>query len=319
MGQSDLNVVRGPHNPSDAEIVVIVMAVDTDRRAVAAVRSIIDQSVTAEIVLVNSGEGSFSGSLQPELLLRITLVESSHRSLPGATRNLGIVHSKAPIVAFLAADCIAQAGWLDGRLKAHREGHDLVASTVRPNADVRGIISSASWASYALIHLHRAPRTILPPKALSFGLSYRREVFQRHGMFDETVRVSEDLRLNRMLRDKGYRALWDRRIVTLHDYPSHLGAAVHDQFWRGRRSGQYARQGGDVGLKAQFRVSWGRHRNRTAAARVPRDDLPFDRPRTVMLIMQLLRGAFAVGVLSALVGRAPQPVASRRQPPHLPT
>ena len=88
------------------------MAVDTDRRAVAAVRSIIDQSVPAEVVLVNTGAGSFSGSLPAELLLRITLVESARRSLPGATRNLGIVYSRAPNVAFLAADSLhSRVGW----------------------------------------------------------------------------------------------------------------------------------------------------------------------------------------------------------------
>jgi GT2 family glycosyltransferase len=310
IARSGVEVTRGSENPADAAIAVIVMAVDADRRALAAVHSIIDQSVSAEIVLVNTGAASLASWLPAEVMRRITLVESGERRYPGGTRNLGIAHSRAPIVAFLAADCVAQPGWLHARMLAHESGYDLVASSVRPKVDHRGAISTASWASYVLIHFHRAPRTTRKPNSVLFGLSYRREVLERHGPFDETVRVSEDLQLNRMLRDKGYRAQWDRAIVTLHGYEPGLVKAVLDQFGRGRRSAQYARYTAHTGLLAHFRMSWCRNRMRIAAARVSRDDFNFGKPHAVLWTMRLLCWAQALGVLSSIVGRRPWTSAS---------
>jgi hypothetical protein len=298
-------VSRGPDNPKGAEIAVIVMAVDTDPCALSAVRSIVNQSVSAELVLVNTGAGTFAFSLPTEILNRITLVESSNRRFPGGTRNLGIGHSTAPIIAFLAADCVAQAGWLQARMATHERGFDLVGSTVRPIADEHGVISSASWASYVLIHLHRAPRTTPGPNDLPFGLSYRREVLEQQGPFDEAVRVSEDRQYNRTLRHRGHVALWDREIVTLHRYPSGALEAMRDQFWRGRISAQYARSSAQIGLLACLRRSWLRHRKRMAAARIPRDDLSFSNPTEVLLMLWVLRWSHAVGVVSSILGSMP--------------
>ena len=179
--RSDVVVTRGSENPIDAEVCVIVMAVDADPNAPAAVRSVINQPNDAEIVLVNTGTGSFASLLPPQLLRRITLVESAGRRFAGGTRNLGIENSRAPIVAFLAADCLAHPGWLQARMDAHKSGHDLVSSSIKPSADQSGSISSASWASYVLIHSHRAPRATFGPKSLFFGLSYKRRLLEREG------------------------------------------------------------------------------------------------------------------------------------------
>jgi glycosyltransferase involved in cell wall biosynthesis len=306
-------VTRGSENPTNAEICVIVMAIDADPDAPAAIRSVINQPIAAEIVLVNTGSGSFASSLPEQLMRRITLVESPNRRFAGGTRNLGIAHSRAPIVAFLAADCLAHPCWLQARMAAHQSGHDLVSSSIKPNADQSGSISSASWASYVLIHSHRAPRATFGTKSLFFGLSYRREVLEQEGPFDETVRVSEDLQLNRKLRDKGFHPLWDPAVVTLHRYPTTLGAAMVDQFKRGRRSAQYARKKpkGDV-LRHSLGI-WRRNRARVAAARVPRDDFNFGNRRAVMLMLRVLWMANSLGVLSSVVGRGPGQIPAGRR------
>ena len=193
--RTDVVVTRGSENPIDAEVCVIVMAVDADPNAPAAVRSVINQPIAAEIVLVNTGTGSFASLLPPQMMRRITLVESAGRRFAGGTRNLGIENSKAPIVAFLAADCLAQPDWLQARMDAHKSGHDLVSSSIKPSADQSGSISSASWASYVLIHSHRAPRATFGPKSLFFGLSYIRETARTGGWIR---RVASRLRGSRV-------------------------------------------------------------------------------------------------------------------------
>ena len=40
------------------------------------------------------------------------VVESTERLLPGGARNVGIANTDGTFVAFLAADCIAEPGWI---------------------------------------------------------------------------------------------------------------------------------------------------------------------------------------------------------------
>ena len=298
---ADLKVRAGPDNPTDAAMTVIVMAVDSDPRALAAVRSVVDQSVPAEIVLVNTGAGSLAPMLPAHLSRRITLVETSDRQNPGGTRNLGVAHSTAPIVSFLAADCIAPPDWVRARMHGHESGYDLVSSALLPTADARGRISSISWASYVITHLDRAPRTKREADSLLFGLSYRRTMLQRYGLFNEGLRVSEDDQFNQMLKDAGHAALWDPAIVTLHAYPARLNEAFMDQFWRGRRAALFERNIAHKNLRRCLRSSWRMIRADMAAARIPREDLSFDRPREVLWMLRLLSCAYILGVLSSAV------------------
>ena len=69
--EPDLRVSRGPVNPTDAPMVVVVMAVDSDPRALTAVRSVLAQSVPTEIVLVNTGVGSLASVLPADFSRRI--------------------------------------------------------------------------------------------------------------------------------------------------------------------------------------------------------------------------------------------------------
>jgi GT2 family glycosyltransferase len=187
-------------------------------------------------------------------------------------------------------------------MAAHKSGFALVASSVIPTADEHGEIPSASWASYVLIHSHRAPRASQGPNSVLFGISYRRDILEQEGLFDETVRVSEDLEFNRRLREKGYHPLWDPKVVALHRYPTGLVGAMFDQFARGRRSAQYALSRSDVTLLRHFRATWRRSRQRVAAARLPRDDFDFGNPRAVMVMLHVLWWSHATGVLSAAIG-----------------
>ena len=298
----DPSVTRGLDNPVDAGIAVVILAIDADSRALAAVSSVIDQDVSAEIVLVNTGVGSLASVLADQFRSRITLVESARRRFPGGARNLGIAHSSAPIIAFLAADCTVPPGWLRARMVAHGRGHDLVGSALLPKADSRGHVSSASWASYLLTHLHRTPVTEQASDPVLFGVSYRRTIFEQYGQFNEAARVSEDLQFNRVLRDSGYPALWDPAIVTLHAYSAGFTGALVDQWGRGRRSALYAHQRG-VSLLGHLRSCGRRYAASLAAARFSRDDLKFEHPRQVRWMTRFLCCGHALGVLSAAVSR----------------
>jgi len=206
------------------------MAVNGDRRAARAVGSVRAQDVPVEIVVVNSGDRSVEDALGDHLE-HIVLVEEDRRRLPGGTRNLGVRHSRAPIVAFLAADCVAAAGWARRRIAQHAAGNPAVGSALRPLSDDQGRISTAAWASYALLHATRAPEW--PAELTSrYGASYARSVFA-DGLFREDLRMGEDTEFHARVAD-GAVPVWTPDVLTFHEYPGTIAQAARETYGRGR-------------------------------------------------------------------------------------
>ncbi len=232
-------VLRGAAHRADEPICTVVMSYMAQRTTKEAVLSLLRQDAACEIVVVNSGGPSLRPVLGP-LLEHILLVESPIRLLPGGARNLGIRHSTAPIVAFLAADCLAGKGWVSNRLALHGAGHIAVASALLPAAR-NGTVTPAAMASYWAIHWRRMPETPADD-ASRHGASYMRSVFDRLGPFRDDLRVSEDSHFNSTLENGGDVLLWAPAVVTHHRYPDTVMAALLDQTQRGRRMACYHRR-----------------------------------------------------------------------------
>jgi len=228
---------RGRRVPQDASISVVAMAVHGDPQVADAVKSLLEQDVPVEVIVVNSGRGLLPGTLDDRLLERLVLVEADDPRMPGGTRNLGIAEARAPIVAFLAADCLVAPDWARLRVEAHLAGATAVASALRPSPAGNGRIPLSSWASYALLHVRRAPE--YPAQwAKCYGVSYDRAVFERHGLFRDDLRIGEDTEFNARIATDGP-ILWAPHIVTLHRYPQTVGAAIRDMFRRGAELHRY--------------------------------------------------------------------------------
>lgn len=227
----------GCHYREAAPICVVVMAVNASKESKHAVRSIIGQSVPVEIVVVNSGRGSVAKVLGGDMD-HVRLVERSERLLPGGARNLGVRHSHAPLIAFLAEDCVALPDWCERRLRAHRAGHATVASALIPAPNGQGKVTPSARAGNWIAHRNRIPE-IPEDRAGRFGLSYERHLFAELGLFREDLLVGEDSEFNQKVADKCGIALWDREIVTMHRYPFTFASAAWDQFHRARRSVSY--------------------------------------------------------------------------------
>jgi glycosyltransferase involved in cell wall biosynthesis len=193
-----------------------------------AVRSLITQVDPVELVVVNSCGGEPAARLRAAGL-NAAVIDSERRLFPGAARNAGIAATRAPYVAFLAADCVATPGWVAGRLARHRAGADVVAAamgTTDPGC-------RASCASLLLLHWRRLPDA--SPRAWAlFGASYRRETLMRAGAFREDLRTGEDTELARRLPGDTA-VVWAPEVRTLHRYPTRVHQLLVDQFVRGRQ------------------------------------------------------------------------------------
>jgi glycosyltransferase involved in cell wall biosynthesis len=192
-----------------------------------AVRSVLHQDVPVEVVVVNSGGGDPRARLRAAgLIVPVHSVE--HRLYPGAVRNIGIGLTRAPHMAFLAADCLAMPGWAAARLREHHAGAVAVASAMT-NADPE---STPAWAGLLLLYNRRLPGTF-PGQRLFYSMSYDRRLFDRLGQFREDLRAGEDTEFNARI-PAGERRVFAVDAVTAHRFPTAAGALLREAFARGR-------------------------------------------------------------------------------------
>jgi GT2 family glycosyltransferase len=226
-------------------LAVIVLSYKGRPTLGAAVRSLLEQDYKAEIVVAHSGGGDVRGQLSAAGI-DVRVVESERRLFPGGARNLGIAATRAPYVAFLADDCIAEPGWASQRLRAHREGAAAVASALlchRPDNPV-------ALAAHLSLFIRRMPG-IEPSLALTYGASYERRLFEAHGAFREDLEGGEDTEFNLRLETRD-EPIWRPEIRTIHVGAETLGSFLSSQFRRGRRM---ARAWREIGTYSAGRVA----------------------------------------------------------------
>ena len=211
------------------DMAVVVLSLACEPGLVPAVRSVLAQDPPpAEVVVVNSGGGDPAAVLRAADLDDVPVIHREERLFAGAARNLGIAATSAPIAAFLAADCIAAPGWVAGRLRAHEDGADAVASML-----VNAYPENRSAAAAALLLHHRRMPHAPEPSRLAFGLSFDRRLLEALGPFREDLRTGEDGEFKR--RMNGASIAQPATVVTAHRYPREPTVLLREQFHRGRR------------------------------------------------------------------------------------
>jgi glycosyltransferase involved in cell wall biosynthesis len=209
-----------------AELACAVLSYRDEPFLVDAVRSVLAQDVPVEIVVVNSGGGDPASRLAAAGV-DVPVYSFAQRLYPGAARNVGIDRTRAPFLAFLAADCVASADWASARLRAHNAGAAAVASamtTAYPD-------SLTAWAALLLQHNRRLGVT-RPRERLYYSISYDRTLFERFGRFREDLRAGEDTDFNARFRGHE-RTEFAAGAITAHRYPTDPRAMLRDAFRRG--------------------------------------------------------------------------------------
>jgi hypothetical protein len=219
--------MTGRASSTAPELCAIVLSYRNEGTILAAVDSLLAQDEPLEIVISHSGGGPTEALLERHQH-DLHVISSPERRLPGAARNAGVAATQAPYVAFLAGDCLAMPGWAGARLARHRAGTGAVASALVPLET-----TPASLASFLLQHNTRMQHLELPAH-FRFGVSYARELLERHGPFVETLRHGEDVAFNTRLLLAGIDIEWAPEVVTAHPHPSSARGLFADQYRRGR-------------------------------------------------------------------------------------
>lgn len=211
-----------------SDLAVIVLGYRNQPGLLEAVRSVLDQDVPAEVVVVNSGGGDVLASLAP-VLDRVRILSVAEPLFVGAARDIGVAASRAPYVAFLAGDCLARPGWNRTRLSLHREGALTVSSAVVAEPDAPLVALAASRLRYAVRHPDADPRV-----QSDYGLSYARRLLWLVGVFPPGLRVAEDTALNQRAATL-CRPVWAPDVQTVHRDVRTMADFVRDEGERGER------------------------------------------------------------------------------------
>lgn len=232
---------------------VVVMGYRNQATIVQSLTSVLTQvtSEPFETVVVSSG-GDGTGDLVRSHFPDLRMHESATRLLPGAARNVGTRMARGDFVAFLAADCLAEPGWVESRVAAHRSGHEAVASAMA----IPSRAPAVEVAGHFLLNPNRSPDCPAGPatQGRAYGLSYSRELLDRLGPFDETLRVGEDTVVADRLNELGVTAWFEPSVRTLHmRNPRTVSELMRDQHRRGRWYGQWTTRGQRLPIGDQHR------------------------------------------------------------------
>jgi glycosyltransferase involved in cell wall biosynthesis len=167
------------------------------------------------------------------------LVGRRGRMSTGAARNLGLAVARGEIIAFLAADCEAAPDWLELRVAAHREGHDLVGGAVVWAEPANGLARASHLLEYNSC-LPGRPREVSASPV--YNLSFRREVYERCGVYDPALPCGEDTALVWRLVEARERFLYDPAIRIAHPGTRGLAGFWRHQEWHGYWLGRLSRR-----------------------------------------------------------------------------
>lgn len=222
-------------------ITVVVMGYANASTITEAISSLLEQRCTDgfEVVVVTSGDDG-SGDLVRVRFPELALVESRVRLLPGGARNAGVAAASGGIVAFLAADCTAEPGWIEARLRAHRAGHRVVASAVTIGEPRRPAAAALHFDLFGTRLPGRPAGIVAHTDPAAHGCSFDRDLLDRIGPFRDDVPIGEDTIAVERLSRLGVPVWFEPRVRTAHRGPRHLRGLVTDRFRRGLIAGNWA-------------------------------------------------------------------------------
>ena len=158
-----------------------------------------------EILLVNDGSDDGSEREISEVVeankTRIRILTEINKG-PAGGRNFGISNAKGSIVAFTDSDCVADEDWLK----------QLVANyTSEEVGGVEGKVET-DWDQLM------APIRVSPAGFghVTCNISYRRDVLQKVGLFDEQFRWKEDEDLAYRVIKGGWKIATNERAIVYH-------------------------------------------------------------------------------------------------------
>lgn len=202
----------------------------TIRPCLKGVTPLLNTKALREIIFVDDGSTDATPGIVAEFPVAFL---TSHGRGPGAARNTGWQAAKQPLVWFVDADCVAEAGALDLLLPYFSD------PKVAAVSGSYGIMNPDSLLA-CLVHEEIIERHRRMPKRVdflaTFNVVYRRRVLEEVGGFDERFLKGQDAELSWRVLAAGYGLRFEFRSQVKHYHPdrwmSYLRTQRQQGYWR---------------------------------------------------------------------------------------
>lgn len=197
-----------------------------------------------EILVVDNA----SGDRTPDIVARFPVRHLREgRVGPSSARNRGILESRGEIVAFLDADCLATRGWL-----RHLVEPFLDPEVSGSAGEIFAFPPRTAAERYMAGYLPRWQRPALEstrwPFAVTANLAFRRETFERVGLFDTLLPRGQDRDFGRRVLEAGLGIAYAANAIALHRHRPTTRGLFHQQMGWGY---------GAVLLHSKYGLPWG--------------------------------------------------------------
>jgi glycosyltransferase involved in cell wall biosynthesis len=217
----------------------VILTVKNQERTIGrAIESVLDIDYPSYEVMVVDG-GSVDQTLGVAKNHRVKIIQTKD-STPGQGRNVGIVNSSFPVVAFIDGDCyVERRDWLrNGVDLLRQENVGGVGGSVTSFSDapymskalmnvLSTFFANAGSAQFARYEEQREVKSIS-----SCNVVYRREIIEKAGLFAEDLRFCEDADLSYRVRKLGYRLVFSPKMVVKHDWNVHSLSSLFRYMFR---------------------------------------------------------------------------------------
>ncbi|MCK5310277.1 MAG: glycosyltransferase [Thermoplasmata archaeon] len=199
--------------------------------------SLVHQSVKPlEVLVVDANSTDKTQDIVKEYAADWPFVKLlEHPGTRGEGRNFGAEKAQGDIVAFIDADAIAHALWVEELIKA-MENADVVAGR-----EVRlGYHGFTTLKRVGM--LHKGVDITYP----SVNLAYRKTAFEAIEGFDPWFKEAEEVDLNYRAVDAGYRLIYWKKAIVYHNARSTFTGFFKQSFWYGFGRKELSLRHGDL-------------------------------------------------------------------------
>jgi glycosyltransferase involved in cell wall biosynthesis len=232
MTNNNIHVIRGKQVKAVPSVSIIIPAYNVTKYIAEALDSVFAQTFTDyEIVVINDGSpdtNELERVLEP-YRERIIYVKQENRGVSGA-RNTGMRIAAAPFIAQLDPDDVWMPNYLEVQMGIIES--DPTIDVLYPNAVIFGDTPDAGKELMSLSPSNGEvtfERLISQECNVITCVTARRESFFRAGLFDESLRSSEDFDLWLRIVKQGGRIAYHRQVLAR--YRRRGGSHTSDPIW----------------------------------------------------------------------------------------